>query len=237
MKNKILILTGAGLSQESGLETFRGSANGMWNNYKVSEICTAKAFARNKQKVLDFYDIRRADLEGKKPNKAHSMIAKMKEKYSDRIFVITQNVDDLLEQAGCKDVIHLHGKLKELRCQKCNHTFNIECKSIKEFASCPKCNSEKIRHNVVMFEEAAPEYQTLSRALNQTELLIVIGTSGQVLPVEYYARTVMSSILNNLEPNISIIDDVFTEVLYSKATEAAGKIEGFIEKYIETGYI
>lgn len=105
---KVLILSGAGLSAESGLKTFRES-NGLWEEYDVMEVCSASGFRKNPKKVREFYDERRAQLEKVKPNHAHEMIAKLKTEFKDQIFVITQNVDDLLERAGCKGVIHLHG--------------------------------------------------------------------------------------------------------------------------------
>lgn len=105
---KVMILSGAGLSAESGLKTFRDSG-GLWEEYDVMEICSARGFKANRQKVLDFYNKRRAQLKECEPNEAHKIIARIKEKYGDKVAVLTQNVDDLLERAGCANVVHLHG--------------------------------------------------------------------------------------------------------------------------------
>ena len=110
---KVLILSGAGLSAESGLRTFRDS-DGLWEEYDIEEVCSARGFRANRQKVLDFYDKRRAQLAECEPNEAHRMIARIKAKYPEQIAVLTQNVDDLLERAGCADVVHLHGFLPEI---------------------------------------------------------------------------------------------------------------------------
>ena len=103
---KVLILSGAGLSAESGLRTFRDS-DGLWEEYDIMEVCSARGFRANRQKVLDFYDKRRAQLAECEPNEAHRMIARIKAKYPEQIAVLTQNVDDLLERAGCQKVVHL----------------------------------------------------------------------------------------------------------------------------------
>ena len=110
---KVLILSGAGLSAESGLRTFRDSG-GLWEEYDIEEVCSARGFRANRQKVLDFYDKRRAQLAECEPNEAHKMIARLKERYGEQISVLTQNVDDLLERAGCQKVVHLHGFLPEI---------------------------------------------------------------------------------------------------------------------------
>lgn len=157
MKN-IMILSGAGLSAPSGLKTFRDN-DGLWEEYDVMEVCSATGFRKNPKKVLDFYDARRAQLQNVKPNHAHEKIAQLKEKWGKNLFVITQNVDDLLERAGCKDVVHLHGFLPELRCLKCEEIFNIGYEKITD-KQCPKCKSKDLRHNIVMFEEQAPAYAT-----------------------------------------------------------------------------
>ena len=115
---KVLILSGAGLSAESGLRTFRDS-DGLWEEYDIEEVCSARGFRANRQKVLDFYDKRRAQLAECEPNEAHRMIARIKAKYPEQIAVLTQNVDDLLERAGCVDVVHLHGFLPEIYCEHC----------------------------------------------------------------------------------------------------------------------
>ncbi|MBN1970690.1 MAG: NAD-dependent deacetylase [Candidatus Delongbacteria bacterium] len=230
--NDITILSGAGLSAESGLKTFRDN-NGLWENYDVMEVCSVGGFIKDRNKVLDFYDLRRKDIEDKTPNESHFMQAKLKKEYSDRISIITQNVDDLLEKAGCDDVIHLHGKLRELRCEKCGNIFDIGYSSIRDYPNCPHCNSSKLRHNVVMFGEEAPFYRELYYQLSITKLLVVIGTSGNVLPVDSFANSVDFSILNNLERSEMIRERSFTKCFYGNATQYANKIYELVEDYIK----
>lgn len=108
MRDKIIIFSGAGLSASSGISTFRDS-DGLWENHDINEICSAGCLDWNYENTINFYNLRRKDIEEKLPNNAHKMIARLKDKYPEKIEVITQNVDDLLEKANCKDVIHLHG--------------------------------------------------------------------------------------------------------------------------------
>ncbi|MDH5464243.1 MAG: NAD-dependent deacetylase, partial [Thiovulaceae bacterium] len=173
---KVVILSGAGLSAESGIRTFRES-DGLWEEYDVAEVCSTQGFQANRQKVLDFYDLRRADIEFKEPNAAHEMVARIKKRFPKDIAVITQNVDNLLERAGCPEIVHLHGTLTDLRCEDCEHVFTIGYRSQNGLV-CPACESELVRHNVVMFGESAPMYRVLSQELSDAQLLIVIGTSG-----------------------------------------------------------
>ncbi|MBN2790358.1 MAG: NAD-dependent deacetylase [Candidatus Delongbacteria bacterium] len=234
--NKVLILSGAGLSAESGIRTFR-SNNGMWEEHNVMEVCSVQGFIQDRQLVLDFYDKRRKDISDKLPNDSHFMISGLKEKYPGNITVMTQNVDDLLEKSGCKEVIHLHGKLRELKCEVCGNEFDIEYRSIKEFSECPECKSHSLRHNVVMFGEPAPMYQRLYNELMKTDLLVIIGTSGEVLPVSQFASYTRYSILNNLDKSFAIDDSIFTYTFYERATTAASKIKKIISEYFETGKI
>ncbi|EAI9496350.1 NAD-dependent deacetylase [Campylobacter jejuni] len=229
MKN-IMILSGAGLSAPSGLKTFRDN-DGLWEEYDVMEVCSATGFRKNPKKVLDFYDARRAQLQNVKPNHAHEKIAQLKEKWGKNLFVITQNVDDLLERAGCKDVVHLHGFLPELRCLKCEGIFNIGYEKIID-KQCPKCKSKDLRHNIVMFEEQAPAYATLYSLLNQTSLFISVGTSGAVLPVGRYASMCEKSILNIYEKDTNLeryFDKIYTEDIISAIDKIALDIENFMK--------
>ena len=228
MKN-VMILSGAGLSAPSGLKTFRDN-NGLWEEYDVMEVCSASAFRKNPKKVLDFYDMRRAELAKVKPNHAHFVLAKLKAKFPQNIFMLTQNVDDLLERANCKDVIHLHGFLPQLRCLECGKIFNIGYES-REHQICPFCKSANLRHHIVMFEEQASEYQTLYTLLEKTHLFISIGTSGEVLPVGHYARMCEKSILNLLESDESL-EACFNKVYKEDIIKAVDKIALDVEEFL-----
>lgn len=225
---KVLILSGAGISAESGIRTFR-DADGLWEEYDVMEVCSVEGFERNPKLVADFYDARRRDLHDKLPNAAHEMIARLKQHYPDQIEVLTQNVDDLFERAGCPEVIHLHGTLTELRCEECGAVFEIGYES-QEGVTCPSCEGDNIRHNVVMFGEEAPMYAELQRAVEECDLFVVIGSSAQVINAAWIAQWFEYSILNNLESD-DMLDPFFKTLYIEKATTAAPKIEADIERF------
>lgn len=233
---KIVVLSGAGISAESGIDTFRDSG-GLWNEYKIEDICTAGCLDTNRKETLEFYDKRRIELKDKAPNKAHKILTELKNKYPDDIAIITQNVDDLFEKAGLShdDVIHLHGFMTNVSCQKCGFTYDIgyEAMGRDNFdGKCPSCGSKKIRPFIVMFGEAAPNYELLNKELNDCELLVVIGTSGNVVGVNTMANFISKTILNNLEPSDAIEEKLFSKVLYKKASEAADEIKEDIENYL-----
>ncbi len=236
-KRSIVFLSGAGISAESGISTFR-SAGGLWEKYSIDEVCTPEAFRKNRSFVLEFYNKRRAELHDKQPNPAHRMIAALEKDYGKRIINITQNIDDLFEKAGCSDVVHLHGELTNARCEVCGHTWHVGYDSIYGNEKCPDCGNTKTRHHVVMFYEEAPLYRLLYATIDemrQTEsMLVVIGTSGQVLPVELFAKAAPVSILNNLEPEPAIDDSVFTHVFYEKAGAASEVIHKLCREFLES---
>lgn len=233
MKN-ILFLSGAGLSAPSGIRTFRDT-NGLWEEFDVMEVCSAEGFAKDRKKVMDFYNARRKDLEDKQPNEAHFMIARVKEKYPENVAVLTQNVDNLLEKANCKDVIHLHGTLTDIRCEECGEISHIGYEKSDD-KTCLKCSSANIRHNVVMFGEAAPMYKTLYDELEKTDLLICIGTSGEVLNVGLFAKSIPYSVLNNLDED-PLLDSAFDKTIIKSAHTAASEIEALCDKFMEIGKI
>ncbi|WP_455756225.1 SIR2 family NAD-dependent protein deacylase [Sulfurimonas sp.] len=231
---KIVILSGAGLSAESGLSTFRDSG-GLWDQYDISVVCNYDSMQKNEELTIEFYDKRRAELEFKEPNYAHKVIVELKKEYGSDIAVITQNVDNLFEKAGMnsEDVIHLHGFLPELRCQDCERVYTVGYKKQNEFGDglCPEC-SAKLRPNIVFFGEPAPKYELLSEHISDCELFIVIGTSGEVIGVNSIAQFTDRSILNNLEPSGAIEDSLFTKVFYTKATDAIDEIANEIDEFL-----
>ena len=235
---RVVILSGAGISAESGISTFRDSG-GLWDEYDVSVICNYDSMEKNESLTIEFYDKRRADLEDKEPNYAHDMIADLKEKYPNDIAVITQNVDNLFEKAGLKseDVIHLHGFMTEVRCQnyQCEKVFDIGYKNLYDTYNgyCPTCGT-KLRPNIVFFGEAAPMYEKLNQEIQDCELFIVIGTSGNVVGVNTIAQYAQRSILNNYEPSAAIEDALFSKVLYKKATEAIDEIVEEVDVFLDS---
>jgi NAD-dependent deacetylase len=230
---KVIIFSGAGISAESGISTFRDS-DGLWEEYKIEEICIAGCLVWNRDKTIEFYDKRREDIKDKVPNKAHIKIKELVDKYPNDIKIITQNVDDLFEKAGCKDVVHLHGFLKEIVCQKCFHIEDIGYKKLDEtFSSCPKCGGD-MRPNIVFFNEVAPKYQELYKELEDCEMFVVIGTSGNVINTDMLVSSgIKYSILNNLEPSDAIDDKLYSKVLYKKVTQAIDEIVCDVEEFLK----
>jgi len=230
---KVVILSGAGLSAESGIGTFRDSG-GLWEEYDVSVVCNYDSLDKNEELTIEFYDKRRAELEFKEPNLVHKVIAQLKKEYGSDIAIITQNVDNLFEKAGMNsyDILHLHGFMPELRCRDCEKIYDAGYKKLQNFNNglCLECFG-KLRPNIVFFGEQAPMYEQLNRELNDCEFFIVIGTSGEVIGVNTIAQFVDKSILNNLEPSGAIEDDLFTKVFYMKATDAIDEIANDIDNF------
>ena len=180
MKKRLVVLTGAGMSAESGIATFRG-AGGLWNNERVEDVATPEAFHRNPQKVLDFYNYRRKELFKVEPNDGHRILAKLEDKFDVRI--ITQNVDNLHERAGSSNVLHLHGELMKARSTDGSdevyelYQVNLE---IHVGDKCP--NGYQLRPHIVWFGEAVPEIENAVIEVEQADILLIIGTSLQVYP-------------------------------------------------------
>jgi len=233
---RVIIFSGAGISAESGISTFRDSG-GLWEEYDVSVVCNHDSLEKNESLTIEFYDKRRAELELKEPNHAHKVISELKKQYPNDIAIITQNVDNLFEKAGLdkNDVIHLHGFMTEIRCRDefCNSVFDIEYKSLYDFENgiCPNCG-EKLRPNIVFFGEMAPLYEELNTQIQDCEMIIIIGTSGNVIGVNTMAHFTDYSILNNLEPSEMIDDTLFNKVIYDKASIAIDQIADEIEQFL-----
>lgn len=231
---KVIIFSGAGVSAQSGISTFRDS-DGLWENYDIREICTAGCLNWNRDETVAFYDKRREDIRDKKPNYAHSKIKELKEKYGDDIAIITQNVDDMFERAGCEDILHLHGFLREVVCESCGFIDDIGYEKMDDaYSECPKC-TKPLRPNIVFFGEAAPRYADLYEELEDCEVLVVIGTSGNVINTDMFlSRKIKLSILNNLEPSPALNDKRYSKVLYKNATDAIDEIVSDVEAYLNT---
>ncbi|MDD5350434.1 MAG: hypothetical protein PHQ12_09510 [Chthoniobacteraceae bacterium] len=232
---KLVILSGAGLSAESGLRTFRDQ-NGLWENHSVNAVCNGATWRANFGLVHQFYNERRTQLATATPNAAHRQIADWQRRY--KTVILTQNVDDLLERAGCRDVIHLHGFLPEMTCAACGHTWNIGYRAWKKEAPCPRCQSVRdARPRIVFFGEPAPAYRLLWEsfaALTSRDVAVIIGTSGVVLPItELALQSRGYKILNNLAPEPAIPGHLFDEVFYQPATQAAGEIDRLVRKRLE----
>ncbi len=236
-----MILSGAGLSAESGIKTFRDH-DGLWENYDVMQVCSTQGWEADRKLVTQFYNDRRRDLESKQPNRAHLGLAELERRYGERIIHLTQNVDDLMERAGAERVIHLHGTLRDLRCESCGNTWEIGYRQQHEHDTCPYCGSGRIRHNVVMFGEAAPAYQYIYTALAASDLFVAIGTSGQVIDIVPLAQEFEHSVIVNpkKEEYMSAfgsfkrtIDSYFSHFIQKGAGDAMPELTAIIEAHLD----
>jgi NAD-dependent deacetylase len=205
------------------------------------EVCSTQGWQKNRKLVTDFYNARRMELADKEPNAAHFALAELERRYPGRVWNLTQNVDNMLEKAGCREVIHLHGTLRDLRCESCGHLFDIGYRAQKADERCPHCGASDVRHNVVMFGESAPEYRHIYEAVEACDLFVAIGTSGRVIDIASLAGEFEHSILVNprREEHITafgsfekMIDDYFEYFLQAKATEAVDKMMALIEAHL-----
>ena len=215
----IVVFTGAGISAESGLGTFRDSG-GLWEQYKIEDVATHEAFERNPELVLNFYNLRRKQLLESKPNAAHISLNKLSEKY--KLHIVTQNIDDLHERSGSKKVLHLHGQLRESKSSVDDSLiYLIEGVNLKMGDFCEK--GSQLRPNVVWFGEAVPKMIDAISITKKADIFIVIGTSLNVYPA--------ASLLNytNNAKQIILIDpkaeqEKGIEVIKEKATIAVPKL-------------
>ena len=217
---KIFVLTGAGVSAESGLGTFRDK-NGVWTKYDLEEVATPQGFARNPALVRDFYNARRVNLAGAEPNAAHIALARLGAALGDDLFLCTQNVDDLHEKAGSGRVIHMHGELAVTRCHYCGAT-RPDIAPLTAEAVCGSCRKEGgARPHVVWFGETPLYMDKIEDALVDADLFVSIGSSGSVYPAAGFvsqARAMgVATCEINLEPSANAY--VFDEKLYGPASE------------------
>lgn len=221
MKKKLVISTGAGISAESGISTFR-DADGLWENYNVMEVCSADGFARNPKLIHDFYNARRSQLAEVEPNAAHRGLVELEKDYD--VYIITQNVDDLHERAGSKNILHLHGELMTLR------AVDDESKvwRLKDatFASTPEMSIEghRVRPNIVFFQEAVPMMEPAAQLASEADIFVVIGTTLQVYPAAALLHYVRKGVpVYYIDPNpASVPADV--HVIKEKATEGVRQL-------------
>lgn len=181
MRKKILFLTGAGISQPSGIPTFRGES-GLWNNHRIEDVATLSAFIRTPEIVINFMNDICNDLKDKKPNKAHYAIADLEKEYD--VIVVTQNIDTLHEQAGSTNVIHLHGRYDEVVCRKCGKIHKNNDPIIYGEYSCSNCGSTEVKHNIILFQEMLNEidFNKSYEESYDSDLFVQIGTSALVSP-------------------------------------------------------
>ena len=224
----IVILTGAGISAESGLKTFRAS-DGLWEGHKIEDVATPESFARNPERVHDFYNMRRRDVLAAAPNAAHKSLAELEQKWMGETLLVTQNIDDLHERAGSKNLIHMHGEVLKTFCTNCareegnEHVFKMECRNdINTKETCPECEyAGGIRPDIVWFGEMPYEMERTFEALQNCDLFIAIGTSGNVYPAAGFVQNAKASGALALECNLepSKVANAFDEQLIGPATQ------------------
>ncbi len=219
-KRNIVILTGAGVSADSGVSTFR-DPNGIWAKYDYTEVATPEGFAANPVLVHSFYNARREALARVMPNAAHVALARLEAAIGDALTLVTQNVDDLHERGGSRRVIHMHGELLKARCAICgtNHRWTGD---LSVETRCPDCKADRfMRPDVVWFGEMPMFMDEIAAAIANADLFVSIGTSGSVYPAAGFvgeARCLgIPCIELNLEPSQNA--DVFTDARYGRASE------------------
>ena len=228
-KKKIVVLTGAGVSAESGISTFRDSG-GLWDKYDIADVATPEAWERNMDLVIDFYNQRRKQLYEVEPNAAHYAIARLEEKYD--VHVITQNVDDLHEQAGSTKVLHLHGELKKVRSSVDeNLIYELEGWELKKGDTCEK--GSQLRPHIVWFGEPVPMIPKAAEITSTADIYLIVGTSLNVYPaaglVNYVKPGTPIYLIDPGDLDISHIPGV--EFIQQKAGEATPKlVEELLEK-------
>jgi NAD-dependent deacetylase len=204
----LVILTGAGISAESGLATFRGP-DGLWEGHRVEDVATPEAFRRDPALVQAFYDARRARLAEVVPNAAHEALARLDREWRGDLLIVTQNVDDLHERAGARRVLHMHGELKSAWCLACDERMAWQ-RPLADAPLCPACGvAGKLRPDIVWFGEMPYEMERIDRALSGADLFVSIGTSGAVYPAAGYVQTARycgaRTLEINLEPSLGSV--------------------------------
>lgn len=188
--DRVFILTGAGISAESGIPTFRG-VGGLWRNYRIEEVASPIAWKRDPQLVWEFYSMRRQVAAEAKPNPGHFALAELERALGDRLFFCTQNVDSLHEQAGLQRVVHMHGELFRSRCDTCTRPPFEDSALYEPPSKLPRCEcGGSIRPHICWFGETPYEMERIFAALEDCTLLIAIGTSGVVEPAASFVRQV-----------------------------------------------
>ena len=225
---RLVILTGAGISAESGLRTFR-AADGLWEDHRVQDVATPEAFHRDPALVYRFYNERRRSLATVQPNAAHLALARLEREWPGELLLVTQNVDDLHDRAGSQKLLHMHGELLKARCLACG-TVHAWSGDLGHDSHCPECDRNPVRPHIVWFGELPLGMDRIYRALERCDLFLAIGTSGHVYPAAGFVAAVgpdARTVELNLEP--SLVASAFGEARTGKATEL---VPAFVEELL-----
>lgn len=222
----LIVLSGAGLSAESGVSTFRG-AGGLWEGHRLEEVATPEAFVRTPDLVHRFYNRRRAQLREVQPNEAHLALARLEREWPGNYLHITQNVDDLNERAGSHRLRHMHGELRKVRCLDCQSSLPWE-EDLGRDTICPLCGGVgQMRPDIVWFGEMPNHMEELQQAVAGADLFVSIGTSGQVYPAAGFAqlaRACGASRLVEINPEATALSPHFHELRRGPATVEVPKL-------------
>jgi len=235
----IFILTGAGISAESGLKTFRDN-DGLWENHRVEDVATPEAFARDPDLVQRFYNLRRAALADAQPNSAHIALARLQdalESHDGTLTLVTQNVDDLHERGGVSGVIHMHGELMRALCAACAYAWDI-ADDLHVDSQCPACGTKgSARPDIVWFGEMPYHMDRIEAALMRADLFVSIGTSGAVYPAAGFVHAARSQGIRTIELNMepSLGSNYFDEARHGPAGRIVPEWTDQIIDHIKTG--
>ena len=220
----IVILTGAGISAESGIDTFRGGG-GLWEQHRVEDVATPEAFARDPDLVLRFYDMRREAMQTKEPNAAHFALGRLDAEWEGALLIVTQNVDDLHERGGAKRLLHMHGEHLNAWCLACD-TRSGWTGPLIDRPACPVCGTAgQLRPDIVWFGEMPYRMDEIYRAIDRADLFVSIGTSGAVYPAAGFVREARQRGIQTLELNLepSQGSHLFDESRFGPATELVSR--------------
>lgn len=215
----IVILTGAGISAESGMGTFRDEG-GLWSQHRIEDVATPEGFARNPELVQNFYNARRSAAAEAEPNAAHAALAGLQRDWAGEVVIVTQNVDGLHEAGGAKDVIHMHGELAGALCGACGHRWTAPME-MRVGEVCPQCRAALARPDVVWFGEMPYHMEKIFGYLARADIFAAIGTSGEVYPAAAFVQEAAAAGAHRIEMNLqpsAVVSD-FAETRFGLASE------------------
>lgn len=229
MKKRVVVFTGAGVSADSGISTFRDS-DGLWNNYRIEDVCTPEALERDRATVIHFYNQRRKDLSQKEPNAAHIALKRLEEYYDVRI--ITQNIDDLHERAGSTSILHLHGELGKL-CSSKDHSLTVPIEGWEQQLEDRHPDGSYLRPFIVFFGEGVPMFEPAARICEEADLFVVIGTSLQVYPAASLIRWIKPEIpVYVVDPQVDQLK-LYRKNLHLYAQRASEGVPQMVDELIQ----
>jgi len=231
--SSLVILTGAGISKESGIQTFRDK-RGLWSRVDHRELATPEGFAHNPVKVLDFYNKRRRKLRNVQPNPAHHALARLEAAWKGDFLLVTQNVDDLHESAGSRRLIHMHGELNSALCEACGMRCSWK-QDMSTYSACPHCGTVgRMRPDIVWFGEMPYQLDRIYRALREADLFVAIGTSGNVYPAAQFVEEAKASGARTVELNLDPSENtlLFDEVIHGPASRT---VPAFVDRLLAEG--